>query len=68
MGQPLPLDAGRAAALSAMADGDGRYLLNLAEELFDARPAEAARHRGAGRAVQRSARRSTTSAARTTTT
>jgi putative ATPase len=30
----LPLDASARGALKAMADGDGRYLLNLAEELF----------------------------------
>ncbi len=30
----LPLDADARAALRAMADGDGRYLLNMAEELF----------------------------------
>ena len=30
----LPLDPDARAALRAMADGDGRYLLNLAEELF----------------------------------
>ena len=30
----LPLDADARGALIAMADGDGRYLLNLAEELF----------------------------------
>jgi putative ATPase len=30
----LPLDADARSALRAMADGDGRYLLNLAEELF----------------------------------
>ncbi|BBK30236.1 recombination protein MgsA [Stella humosa] len=33
-GRPLPLDEGARASLRAMADGDGRYLLNLAEELF----------------------------------
>ncbi len=33
-GQPLPLDKGARAALMAMADGDGRFLLNLVEELF----------------------------------
>ncbi len=33
-GRGLPLDDGARAALRAMADGDGRYLLNLAEELF----------------------------------
>ena len=30
----LPLDDGARAALIDMADGDGRYLLNLAEEIF----------------------------------
>jgi putative ATPase len=34
VGQTLPLDPDARAALRAMADGDGRYLLNLAEELF----------------------------------
>ncbi len=33
-GRKLPLNDGARAALRAMADGDGRYLLNLAEELF----------------------------------
>ncbi|BCW88964.1 Replication-associated recombination protein A [Alphaproteobacteria bacterium SO-S41] len=33
-GQALPLDAGAREALIAMADGDGRYLLNLAEDLL----------------------------------
>lgn len=33
-GQPLPLDPEARAALKAMADGDGRFLLNLAEEVF----------------------------------
>ena len=32
--RPLPLDADARTALRAMADGDGRYLLNLAEELL----------------------------------
>ncbi len=32
-GRPLPLDDDARAAVKAMADGDGRYLLNLAEEL-----------------------------------
>ena len=32
-GRPLPLTAEGRAALTAMADGDGRYLLNLCEEL-----------------------------------
>jgi len=34
----LPLDADARAALRAMADGDGRFVLNLAEELFAAKP------------------------------
>ena len=33
-GGSLPLDGEARSALIAMADGDGRYLLNLAEELF----------------------------------
>jgi putative ATPase len=40
-GRRLPLEADARAALRAMADGDGRYLLNLAEELLQA-PAEPA--------------------------
>ena len=38
-GSKLPLDNDARAAVRAMADGDGRYLLNLAEILFDC-PAE----------------------------
>jgi len=34
-GHALPLDEAARAALKAMADGDGRFLLNLAEALFD---------------------------------
>ena len=34
-GHPLPLDDDARTALRAMADGDGRYLLNLAEELLE---------------------------------
>jgi len=34
-GQPLPLDPRAREALIAMADGDGRYLLTLAETLFN---------------------------------
>jgi putative ATPase len=34
----LPLDAEAREALIAMADGDGRYLLNLAEDLFSSVP------------------------------
>jgi putative ATPase len=45
-GRALPLDLDARRALHAMADGDGRYLLNLAEELFRLpadRPLDAAR-------------------------
>jgi len=46
-GRALPLDADGRAALRAMADGDGRYLLNMAEQLFalpgDTAPLDAAR-------------------------
>jgi len=34
MKKALPLDAAAREALRAMADGDGRYVLNLAEEVF----------------------------------
>lgn len=39
-GRPLPLTAEARDALIAMADGDGRYLLNLAEEALRLEPAE----------------------------
>lgn len=35
VGRSLPLDPDARAALRAMADGDGRYLLNMAEALFE---------------------------------
>ena len=34
LGRPLPITADARAALRAMADGDGRHVLSLAEELF----------------------------------
>ncbi|MGK2871547.1 MAG: replication-associated recombination protein A [Alphaproteobacteria bacterium] len=34
MGKPLPLTADARATLRAMADGDGRFVLNLAQELY----------------------------------
>ena len=37
-GRPLPLDADARLAVKAMADGDGRFLLNLCEELFALAP------------------------------
>ncbi len=39
MDRRLPLDGDARAALKAMADGDGRFVLNLAEELFALPPA-----------------------------
>ncbi len=53
LGRPLPLDPDGRETLLALADGDGRYLLNLVEALAD-RPAEP-RLDGAGvaAAVQR---------------
>ncbi len=39
-GKALPLTAEARAAICAMADGDGRYLLNLVEEVMDAAPAK----------------------------
>jgi len=38
-GRPLPLDAEARASLKAMADGDGRTMLNMTEEMFAAVPA-----------------------------
>jgi putative ATPase len=37
-GRALPLDADARQTLLALADGDGRYLLNLAEALWEAKP------------------------------
>jgi putative ATPase len=37
-GRPLPLDAEARETLKAMADGDGRTILNMAEEIFAAVP------------------------------
>lgn len=41
MARPLPLTDEARAALTAMADGDGRYLLNLVEEIYAVVPADA---------------------------
>jgi len=41
LGRPLPLNAEARAALRAMADGDGRYILNMAEQIA-ALPADTA--------------------------
>src|SRR6516165_4199084 len=39
-GRPLPLESQARHALMALADGDGRYVLSLAETLFNIGPAE----------------------------
>ncbi|MBF0332255.1 MAG: replication-associated recombination protein A [Alphaproteobacteria bacterium] len=54
-GQSLPVDADARAALRAMADGDGRYILNMAETLFALAPAAPLDPRGLAEAVQRRA-------------
>ena len=54
-GRRLPLDAAARAALLAMADGDGRYVLNLAEELLALPGDETLDVAGLTRAVQRRA-------------
>ena len=69
LGRTLPLDPEARAALRAMADGDGRYVLNMAEQIVRAARRHAAA--GPGRAVRRcspGAPRSTTRTARSTTT
>ncbi len=52
LGGPLPLDDGARTALKALADGDGRYLLNLAEEVAGGPLLDAA---GLARTAQRRA-------------
>jgi putative ATPase len=55
MHQRLPLDADARAAVRAMADGDGRYLLNMAEELFRLPPEKILDPSGLAKAVQKRA-------------
>ncbi len=54
-GRRVPLDGAARAALLAMADGDGRYVLNLAEELLAMPDGETLDVAGLARAVQRRA-------------
>jgi putative ATPase len=54
-GRPLPLQAEARQALLALADGDGRYLLALAETLFAIGPAEPLATAELGRLLQRRA-------------
>ncbi|HXV25457.1 MAG TPA: replication-associated recombination protein A [Alphaproteobacteria bacterium] len=55
MGRALPLTAEARQAIKAMADGDGRYVLNLAEELLQLAPATALDTSALIAAVQRRA-------------
>ena len=55
MGFSLPLNAEARVALIAMADGDGRYLLNMAEELFRLPPDIILDPAGLTKAVQKRA-------------
>ncbi|CAA7615815.1 Replication-associated recombination protein A [Candidatus Terasakiella magnetica] len=55
LGRPLPLDPDARAAVKAMADGDGRYLLNLAEDLAALPPAPILGPAQLAEAVQRRA-------------
>lgn len=55
MQRPLPLDESARGSLKAMADGDGRYLLNMVEELNDLPRGEVLDTAGLARAVQRRA-------------
>ena len=52
-GRPLPLEPEARAALQAMADGDGRYLLTLAETLFNIGTAKPLDTRMLGQVLQK---------------
>jgi putative ATPase len=55
VGRALPLDGEARAGLRAMADGDGRFVINLAEDLFDIAPGTELDAEGLAKAVQRRA-------------
>ncbi|HKW52105.1 MAG TPA: replication-associated recombination protein A [Stellaceae bacterium] len=55
LGHKLPLDDGARQALKAMADGDGRFLLNLAEELAQLPPDQVLDNAGLAATVQKRA-------------
>src|SRR5260221_82351 len=55
IGHPLPLDPTGREALRAIADGDGRYLINMVEELAAFPPAASLDAAGVTAAVQRRA-------------
>ena len=52
-GRPLPLEPEARAALSALADGDGRYLLTLAETLFNIGSAKPLSTKDLGQVLQK---------------
>src|SRR5258707_14167816 len=52
-GRPLPLEPEARAALSALADGDGRYLLTLAEMLFNIGTAKPLSTKDLGQVLQK---------------
>ena len=54
-GAPLPVTPEGRQALKAMADGDGRYMLNLAEELYRIAPTEPLDPAGLAETLQRRA-------------
>jgi putative ATPase len=54
-GRPLPLNPAARTALIAMADGDGRFVLNLAEQVFALGPAQPLDPEGLAELVQRRA-------------
>lgn len=55
VGRPLPVDADGRAALRAMADGDGRYLLNMTEMLYELPEGATLDAKGVAEAVQKRA-------------
>jgi putative ATPase len=54
-GRALPLDEGARVAVRAMADGDGRFLLNLCEQLFQLRAVEVLNTAALSEVIQRRA-------------
>jgi putative ATPase len=52
-GRPLPLEPEARAALTALADGDGRYLLTLAETLFNIGSAKPLTTKDLGQVLQK---------------
>ncbi len=55
MERPLPVDGDSRSTLRAMADGDGRYLLNLVEQIYALAPAQPLDAKGLAAAVQKRA-------------